>query len=100
LRHNEEFVCDRCRLIGGREPECPELQCPQTIYNNETEYRPDTQGDKVTRSGIGKEEQADTGNCAHAFEACQYGDSRGALTAVWIHIFLFSNDRTSKIPLL
>ena len=44
----EEFVCKLHRLIPCCEPECPELERSQTVYNNKTEGSRDTQGDKVT----------------------------------------------------
>ena len=63
LRQHEEFVCDLHRLIACCEPECPELERPQTVYNNKTEGSRDTQSDKVTRARMSKEEQANTTDC-------------------------------------
>src|ERR1700676_4856561 len=82
-----EFVGNLHRLVRCCEPECPELERQQAVHHQETEHRPDTQGDKVPRTGLGKEEQANTRDCSQKFEACQGGDTAGALIAQCFHMY-------------
>src|ERR1700730_16505991 len=87
LCQQEEFVCNLHRLIPCCEPECPVLERPQAVHHHETERRRDTQGDKVPRAGLGKEEQANTRDCSQKFEECQGGDTAWALISDCFHMY-------------